>query len=626
KKFLGIALMILMLVFTLASCDMVKGMIIKHEVTFSLDGGVAGEGYTESVEIGDGKTLTLSTPTREGYNFLGWYSGETKVTESTPITSDMTLTAKWEIKTFKVSFLDYYGNTVSTRTVNYGESATAPTVDSVIEKKRFDGWSADFSKVVEDMTVNALYVDNTYTISYDLGEIGESFIEPCFYGELPKIPETPMIDGYVFFGWYLDAELTDRYFFDYKLDRDITLYAKFYDTTLGEYIVISNLEQFKAIKDQPSAKYLLACDINCKGEKLTPINSFSGELDGNGYKIHNFIILDSNYNTGLIRQNNGKIQNLSIGDYIFEITTTQTKHSYYGIISGVNNGIIDNCHILDGTFKIDFTSKTYQFSLDVGCISGQNHGKIFNCTNRSTVNIFETHTGNGNPISGNIGGIAGQNEPTGIITKCANYGEINFYNYFNPYSTGSAPIFPIGGIVGTNYGTLSESFNVANIYSKNEMSEDVSLPTFYIGGAIGLNVGLAYNAYSSGNIEKTTLNSNVHIGGFVGYNKRDSGYEAVISECFSVTNITINDVSANIGYFAGKTTGTEKSCYYIDAVTLNLLTMSDGVEITEPIESTCTVGEAKPASELLSVDFIENTLYFDRMIWLVVEGELPTLR
>ncbi|MBQ8414806.1 MAG: InlB B-repeat-containing protein, partial [Clostridia bacterium] len=97
KKFLGIALMILMLVFTLASCDMVKGMIIKHEVTFSLDGGVAGEGYTESVEIGDGKTLTLSTPTREGYNFLGWYSGDTKVTESTPITSDMTLTAKWEI-------------------------------------------------------------------------------------------------------------------------------------------------------------------------------------------------------------------------------------------------------------------------------------------------------------------------------------------------------------------------------------------------------------------------------------------------------------------------------------------------------------------------------------------------
>ena len=707
KKLLCIALTILMLVFVLASCATVKSMIIKHEVTFNLDGGVGGEGYAESVKIGDGKILSLPTPTREGYNFLGWYSGETKIAEDTPITSDMSLTAKWEIKTFTVTFLDYYGNTVSTETVNWGESATAPTVDSVIEKQKFNGWSADFSKVTEDMTVNALYVDNTYTISYDLGEVGESFTAPCFYGELPEIPETPVIDGYVFFGWYLDEELTERYFFDYKFDEDTTLYAKFYDTSLGEYIVISNVEQLMAIKDQPDAKYLLACDINCKGETLIPIDEFSGELEGNGYKIFNFSINETTNVSGFIRTNKGSILNLSFSDFTFDILVQNDSTKTYGLVAAVNEGLIDNCHILDSEFKLDMTAKNAT-SHYAGSIAGRNNGTITNSTNKAVLNVASLIIA---PWSGtfymdcHIGGISGLNDTEAVIDNCNNYGKINItakasgwvdVGAWKSYNCEGVARAYIGGVVGNNLGKIASCSNSAEIVSKAEYaSSNCRYICVYVGGAVGKNDGEIDSVYSIGNITQEGDATELHLGGFaylnngdiknsyttanitqsgnvtklyfggfavlnsgkiyncytttnfvsnanvatnvagfVAENKLVSGYPATINKCFSTGSITLGAAPTECGYFIGKTTGTEKDCYYLDTMTINVVTKTEvtegetteTVETVEPAVTTCTVGEAKTYSELTSIDFIENTLYFDRMIWIVVEGQLPTLR
>ncbi len=671
KKFLGIALMILMLVFTLASCDMVKGMIIKHEVTFNLDGGVAGEEYAESVEIGDGKTLALSTPTREGYNFLGWYSGETEITESTPITSDMTLTAKWEIKTFKVSFLDYYGNTVSNQTVNYGESATAPTVDSVIEKQRFDGWSADFSKVVEDMTVNALYVDNTYTITYNLGDKGESFTEPCFYGELPKIPAAPVIDGYVFTGWFFDEELTERYFFDYKLDRDITLYAKFYDTSLGEYIVISNVDQFKAIKNQPGAKYLLACDINCKGEKLTSINSFSGELDGNGYKIHNFIISETSQYAGVITEiaSTGVVKNLNVSDYTYTVTSSYLSDTYYGVIAAVNFGLIENCHVGEG--EIDITLSQFHGKHYIGGLVGANGnpyypGRIENCTNHATINANITSR-YGYFALASIGGIVGTMDGTNSqIINCTNYGDVNAnatldasgnnvqevliggicgWNQ-NAKIDNSANLAEIsctvetyggnkhvymGGVVAHNRGNINNSYSNGNVTQTEISDYNNNSYRSFAGGFAGFNYGMIYDCYSTGNVSAMP-SLELYAGGFVGHNAQQSGYASTITKCFSTGNVEyIDDVEDStsvicIGQFAGKNDVNIRDCYYLDSATLTYKNVAGEEETSEAIEATCTDGTAKTFDELTSADFIENTLYFDRMIWLVVEGELPTLR
>lgn len=633
KKHLSIILMILVLVFTLASCDTVKGMIIKHEVTFNLDGGVAGEGYAESVEIGDGQTLALTTPTREGYNFLGWYSGETKITDSTPITSDMSLIAKWEIKSFKVTFLDYYGNTASVQNVNYGESATAPAVDNIIEKKRFDGWSADFSNVTEDMTVNALYVDNTYTITYDLGDKGNSFDEPCFYGELPKIPVAPTVEGYVFSGWFFDEELTDRYFFDYELDRDITLYARFYDISLGEYIVISNVDQLKAIADQPGAKYLLACDINCHGERLTPINSFSGELDGNGYLIHNFTMSEESVSIGFISTNRGTVSNLSFSDFLMEVNSSVSYDSFYGVVAAINYGTISNCHVLDSELHI-VINKNSKAAIIIGGIVGMNGGNyegvLENCTNKAVINADITHSVS-EVLYISVGGIVGRNETRGETVGCANYAAVNSCMRPGGYYVYSKYYFA-GGIVGENLGSIRESYSIADVTAKVEHINVNYISLVFVGGGVGLNWGKIYNSYSAGNvIRQGEPASTSYIGGFVGYNELISGNVATITKCFSTGSIyfdtpTVDKTVTGYGYFAGNSTGPIKDCYYLNEAEIVYSTVVDDVETNEKKDPTCTEGTAKSFDELTSVEFLENTLYFDRMIWLVVEGQLPTLR
>ena len=55
----------------------------------------------KTVEVENGESVAKpATPTKEGYNFLGWYSGAVEYDFSSKVINDITLTAKWEqIKT-----------------------------------------------------------------------------------------------------------------------------------------------------------------------------------------------------------------------------------------------------------------------------------------------------------------------------------------------------------------------------------------------------------------------------------------------------------------------------------------------------------------------------------------------
>lgn len=65
-----------------------------HWVTFDSDGGSA----IDSQFVLDGNELTLNkstTPTKPGYEFVGWYDGLTKVEDGSAVTTPMTLKARW---------------------------------------------------------------------------------------------------------------------------------------------------------------------------------------------------------------------------------------------------------------------------------------------------------------------------------------------------------------------------------------------------------------------------------------------------------------------------------------------------------------------------------------------------
>lgn len=94
------------------------------------------------------------------------------------VTSDLTINAVYDVDTFTVTFKD--GEKVlETQTVEYEAAATAPDTArlSPPEGMHFAKWDKDFSKVTEDIEVSAVYESNKYTVTFKNGETTIKVVE-----------------------------------------------------------------------------------------------------------------------------------------------------------------------------------------------------------------------------------------------------------------------------------------------------------------------------------------------------------------------------------------------------------------------------------------------------------------
>lgn len=213
-------------------------------VTFNPDGG---QGTVEVTKDKDGNILEPTAPTREGYNFLGWFDGDTKVTFPYEVTKDVTLVAKWEqvkapeVEEFTVTFNSNEGSSVDKQTVKKDGKAKKPA-DPTKTDYTFDGWYKeealktpfDFTTpITEDITLYAKWkqvkapetVKVKVTFNSNEGtKVAEQEIDKD--GKATK-PADPTRTGYTFEGWYTDnGTFVNRFDFDTKIKADTTLYAK----------------------------------------------------------------------------------------------------------------------------------------------------------------------------------------------------------------------------------------------------------------------------------------------------------------------------------------------------------------------------------------------------------------
>ena len=141
---------------------------VTYTVTFKdWDGTVLN---TQTVKEGSGATAP-NNPTRDGYDFTGW-----DVSFSN-ITSNLTVTAQYSIKTYIVTFKDHDGTTLKTQTVTHGNAAIAPS-DPTRDGYDFTGWDKSFNNIISNLTVTAQYTQikieaielDTNNIVLDIGE------------------------------------------------------------------------------------------------------------------------------------------------------------------------------------------------------------------------------------------------------------------------------------------------------------------------------------------------------------------------------------------------------------------------------------------------------------------------
>ena len=218
-----------------------------YTVTFDSYGGTP---VPPAQEVEYGLTATKpADPTLKGYTFAFWYLGEdeqnaTAYDFDTPVTENITLTAKWNINKYTVTFDSYGGTPVPpAQEVEYGLTATKPA-DPTLKGYTFAFWylgedeqnatAYDFdTPVTENITLTAKWNINKYTVAFNTD--GGTPVPPAQeveYGLTATEPAAPEKTGYTFDGWYLGDE---KYDFSAAVEQNITLTAKWHITPHNIY-------------------------------------------------------------------------------------------------------------------------------------------------------------------------------------------------------------------------------------------------------------------------------------------------------------------------------------------------------------------------------------------------------
>jgi len=172
-----------------------------YTVTFQSEGG----SEVASQIRANAPAARPADPTKEGYTFIGWYKGESEwdfETPVTPVTPDLTLTAKWQLNQYTITFKPENGGQDIVIKQDYGTAITAPA-NPTKTGYTFAGWNREIPTAMPagDMAITAQWQLNQYTITFDTAGGSEVPSITQDYGTAITPPAAPTRTGYTFAGW-----------------------------------------------------------------------------------------------------------------------------------------------------------------------------------------------------------------------------------------------------------------------------------------------------------------------------------------------------------------------------------------------------------------------------------------
>ena len=208
----------------------------KFTVTFNVDGKI------EKVEVENGKKVSKPTdPTKEGYEFLGWYLADEEFDFNTAISKDITLVANFEkieqssenVNKYTITFNSNGGTSVAKQTVVEASTVKKPANPTksgyTFVSWQLNGKDYNFStKVTGNITLVAKWIKNedpkkNYTITFNSNGGSSVAKQTVVEGSTVKKPANPTKSGYTFVSWQLNGK---DYNFSTKVTGNITLVAK----------------------------------------------------------------------------------------------------------------------------------------------------------------------------------------------------------------------------------------------------------------------------------------------------------------------------------------------------------------------------------------------------------------
>lgn len=169
-----------------------------YTVTFQSEGG----SEVASQIRANAPAARPADPTKEGHTFIGWYNGESEWNFADAVATDLTLTAKWQVNQYTITFDTAGGSEVPSITQDYGTAITPPAAPTRTGYT-FAGWDREIPTAMpaENMTITARWQVNQYTITFKPENGGQDIVIKQDYGTAITAPANPTKTGYTFAGW-----------------------------------------------------------------------------------------------------------------------------------------------------------------------------------------------------------------------------------------------------------------------------------------------------------------------------------------------------------------------------------------------------------------------------------------
>lgn len=208
----------------------------------------------QTVEHGANATV-VATP-KAAYNFAGWYNGATKVSSNASytfaVTTNISLTAKFTIKTFTTTTANSTGGTASVNksSVEYGGSAiwTATPSTGYNFSKWSNGSTANpltVSNITANTHITPVFVLKSYTVTWNPngGSVSPTSTTKTHGSTLGTLPTpTRAADAqytYTFKGWFTAATSGTQISASTTVTGNVTYYAQ-WTATLRSYTATFN--------------------------------------------------------------------------------------------------------------------------------------------------------------------------------------------------------------------------------------------------------------------------------------------------------------------------------------------------------------------------------------------------
>ncbi len=261
-------------------------------------------------------------------------------------------------------------------------------------------------------------------------------------------------------------------------------YSQFVSGKLTAYMLVNTAFDLQNVRNNPGGTYALGRNIDAGSiANFTPIQNFTGLLDGQGQTIANVTIASTAENVGLFGSIGGAgvVRNLNLAD----VTVSGLGSQFVGTLAGTNAGTISNVSATDVAVSVGSNGNG-------GGLVGLNSGTITNGL-----------------ATGDVTGAAGTNGFTTLGGLAAvNLGSIS--NSFASVAVGSPDVANLqaGGLVGSNSGTILSSVATGDVQAGDGSIAGGLVASNLVGGAIT-------SSQASGNV---TVGTGSVAGSLVGAN------------------------------------------------------------------------------------------------------------